>query len=280
MPQEWQKILDDNGITRAEQEQNPDKVLAVVQYFQNRDQPENQEEELWDKMRNAGPHGAEASPQLPSREMSRENSRDGLPSSFANPVSETRLNTGSAKVQRAAPPPPMKSSGGSRIAVSRSYSLLLALTCQADRAPPPPPGRIPAELTKPPRLGGGPPNQSTSSILDRSASHRTPPTHPPKQKTLDRANTTRAPASKESPPQALPMGKSHSQQGGPSRQQPQASQPVTRQPTQGKGQQPAPTARRRDKQKENEEVIRQLQAICSPGDPNLVYRNLQKIGQG
>lgn len=26
MPQEWQKILDDNGITRAEQEQNPDKV--------------------------------------------------------------------------------------------------------------------------------------------------------------------------------------------------------------------------------------------------------------
>lgn len=26
MPQEWQKILDDNGITRAEQEENPDKV--------------------------------------------------------------------------------------------------------------------------------------------------------------------------------------------------------------------------------------------------------------
>ncbi len=86
MPQEWQKILDDNGITRAEQEENPDKVLAVVQYFQNRDQPENQEEELWSKMRNAGPaHGSE-SPVLPSRDMSRENSRDGLPPSFANPV--------------------------------------------------------------------------------------------------------------------------------------------------------------------------------------------------
>jgi len=26
MPQEWQKILDENGITRAEQEENPDKV--------------------------------------------------------------------------------------------------------------------------------------------------------------------------------------------------------------------------------------------------------------
>jgi hypothetical protein len=26
MPQEWQNLLDDNGITRAEQEENPDKV--------------------------------------------------------------------------------------------------------------------------------------------------------------------------------------------------------------------------------------------------------------
>lgn len=26
MPQEWQKIVDENGITRAEQEENPDKV--------------------------------------------------------------------------------------------------------------------------------------------------------------------------------------------------------------------------------------------------------------
>jgi p21-activated kinase 1 len=26
MPQEWQQILDDNGITKAEQEQNPDEV--------------------------------------------------------------------------------------------------------------------------------------------------------------------------------------------------------------------------------------------------------------
>lgn len=279
MPQEWQKILDDNGITRAEQEQNPDKVLAVVQYFQNRDQPENQEEELWDKMRNAGPHGAESSPKIPSRDMSRENSRDAMPASFANPVSRSLVDANSADQQRAAPPPPMKSSGGSRIVVSFTLSPRSELTRKADRTPPPPPGRIPAELTKPARLAAGPAD-STASILDRSASHRTPPTHPPKQKTLDRANTTRAPASKGSPPQALPMGKSHSQQGGQSRQQPAASQPVARQPTQSKGQQPAPTARRRDKQKENEEVIRQLQAICSPGDPNLVYRNLQKIGQG
>ena len=29
MPQEWQQILDDNGITRAEQEENPEKVRLI-----------------------------------------------------------------------------------------------------------------------------------------------------------------------------------------------------------------------------------------------------------
>jgi p21-activated kinase 1 len=33
MPQEWQKLLDDNGITRAEQEQNPDQVSQRLQRF-------------------------------------------------------------------------------------------------------------------------------------------------------------------------------------------------------------------------------------------------------
>ena len=30
MPQEWQQVLDDNGITRAEQQENPDKVSYNV----------------------------------------------------------------------------------------------------------------------------------------------------------------------------------------------------------------------------------------------------------
>ena len=134
---------------------------------------------------------------------------------------------------------------------------------------------MPAELTKPARLG---PSPATQSVLDRSVSQRTPPTHPPKQKPLDRANTTRAPASKSSPPQPVPMAQSSSQQGHPTRGPPGGvpqRQPTNKQPQQG-----GATPRRRDKQKENEEVIRQLQAICSPGDPNQVYRNLQKIGQG
>ena len=36
MPQEWQKILDDNGITKAEQEQNPDEVCHTDSLLDSR----------------------------------------------------------------------------------------------------------------------------------------------------------------------------------------------------------------------------------------------------
>ncbi|OCF56442.1 STE/STE20/PAKA protein kinase [Kwoniella mangroviensis CBS 10435] len=264
MPQEWQKILDENGITRAEQEENPNEVLAVVQYFKNRDaQQESQEDEVWQKMRNAGPAHTPDSPSLPPKDMtmSREGSSEGgalRGDQFANP--------------RAAPAPPAKA-GPPRM--------------QAERPPPAPPGRLPpTELTKPARLAPGQSSSSGSLPLDRSYSQRTPPTHPPKQKPLDRANTTRAPTTKPTASGSVPMGKSHSQQGQGQRGGPSpsgsGSAGLARNQTQGgtSRQQGGATPRRRDKQKENEEVIRQLQAICTPGDPNAVYKNLVKIGQG
>ncbi|KAK8844042.1 hypothetical protein IAR55_006836 [Kwoniella newhampshirensis] len=262
MPQEWQKILDENGITRAEQEENPNEVLAVVQYFKDRDVQENQgEDEVWQKMRNAGPSAQ--SPVIPSKDMSRENSGDGSPlrpDQFANP--------------RTAPVPPAKAAGPPRL--------------QAERPPPAPPGRLlPTELTKPPRLATGPSSSGAVPPLDRSTSQRTPPTHAVKQKMLDRANTTRAPTSKPSGSSAVPLAKSHSQQGHRAQrdQVPQAGGPaaaaaaLTRQQTQGR-QADGSTPRRRDKPKENEDVVRQLRAICTPGDPTQVYKNLTKVGQG
>ncbi|KAI9636781.1 kinase-like domain-containing protein [Dioszegia hungarica] len=246
MPQEWQQILDDNGITKAEQEQNPDEILAVVRFYQDREKQANtQEDEVWEKMGHAGP-------QHPS-DMSRENSREGgaKPDYFAHP--------------RAAPMPPVKTPTQERDQYFR-----------ADRAAPPPPGAAP----KAPKFlpAGGP---TVPPILDRSASYRSPP-QPPKSKPLDRANTTRAPTSKASPPQGLPMAKSSSGQGTAKHlhQGPVAAQPLARAPTSKKDAAQQGQPRRRDKAKENEDVVRQLQSICTPGDPNLVYRSLQKIGQG
>ncbi|KAK4683767.1 hypothetical protein P7C73_g6462, partial [Tremellales sp. Uapishka_1] len=263
MPQEWKELLDENGITRTEQEENPDKVLAVVQYFQGREAPDREEDEVWQKMRNAGPaHGVQSPPLPSSRDMSRENSDEtGRGHQFANP-------------RAAPPPPPAKSTSGPP-------------RMQADRPAPSAPGRLPPiDPQRPPKLGQPPAGQSLPPALDRSASHRTPPTQPSNKK-LDRSNTTRAPTSqKTSPPHAASLSKSQSQSSR-GRASPGAPPPgsaaanLARQHTQGKKQEAAaPTPRRRDKQKENEEVVRKLQGICSPGDPNKVYRNLQKIGQG
>ncbi|ORX39161.1 kinase-like domain-containing protein [Kockovaella imperatae] len=253
MPAEWQKMLDDNGITRAEQEENPDKVLAVVQYYQNRDVTDDQEEQVWSKMRNAEPQDVPPSPVIAStsRDMSRENSREASSGSgrhFANP--------------RAAPPPP-GTSGGSVRTVS-------------DKTSSGPPRHTPAELTRPARLAGP---GGSSGALDRSASHRTPPTQSTANfRPLDRANTTRAPASRISPPGqngAVP-GASH-QQPPSSRAPPQSAGVQPRQPPANNN---GVTPRRREKDLTSQQVVRQLRQICSPGDPNLVYRNLVKIGQG
>ena len=142
---------------------------------------------------------------------------------------------------------------------------------QSERSAPLPPARQ-VEPTIPPRLAPSGPNMP--SVLDRSASHRVP-SGQSKSKLLDRANTTRAPA-KPSPPQAVPMGKSQSGQG----RAPRPSTPLGRQPTGGKNQNDAIPRRREKAGKESEEVIRQLRAICSHGDPNQIYKGLTKIGQG
>lgn len=97
MPQEWQKILDDNGITRAEQEENPREVLEVVKFFQERDAMQSQEDDVWAKMRDVGPaHATTPSPRATPTplDMSREGSREGTSRmdqyGFANPVSDAR----------------------------------------------------------------------------------------------------------------------------------------------------------------------------------------------
>ncbi|WVQ81098.1 hypothetical protein IAT38_003220 [Cryptococcus sp. DSM 104549] len=268
MPPKWQQVLDENGITQDEQEKNPNGVMAVVQFLKHQDEGENDEDDVWAKMRHAGP----ARPVSPavmgrSQDTSRETSGEGaVPHDFMSP--------------RSAPAPPAKPAGPSRI--------------HSDRAAPAlPPMRLPPhELTTPQPLSGKTPSPSgTMPPLDRSYSQRVPTLS--KTKVLDRANTTRAPASKPSGSSSggVAMGKSHSQQGHRPKDAPGqgagagasgAQGGLTRQQTQDSSRRGDATPRRRDreKQKEHEDVVRQLRSICSKGNPNEIYRNFRKIGQG
>lgn len=115
MPPKWQQVLDDNGITQDEQERNPNGVMAVVQYLKHQDEGEDEEEEVWAKMKNAQapalpissamssqpttPGGAGS---MASKEMSREPSND-------SPIAGGAM-VGDFTSPRMAPVPPTKPS--------------------------------------------------------------------------------------------------------------------------------------------------------------------------
>lgn len=116
MPPKWQQVLDDNGITQDEQERNPNGVMAVVQYLKHQDEGEDEEEEIWAKMKNAQPPALPAPPSaassqpttpgagvMGSREMSRETSNEALGPAGGQVV-------GDFTSPRMAPAPPTKPS--------------------------------------------------------------------------------------------------------------------------------------------------------------------------
>jgi p21-activated kinase 1 len=45
LPKEWQQLLQDSGISRIEQEKNPQAVMEIVKFYQ-----EGAKGDVWDKM--------------------------------------------------------------------------------------------------------------------------------------------------------------------------------------------------------------------------------------
>lgn len=122
------------------------------------------------------------------------------------------------------------------------------------------------------------PTGSTSApMLDRSLSQRAAPTQPTK-KPLDRSVSQRHIESSTrlgGPPPNLQ--KSQSQRA------PQPSQDElarSKSKTQQQAATGTATPRRREKAKENADVVARLKAICTDADPTKMYRNMVKIGQG
>ncbi|KAI0343275.1 Pkinase-domain-containing protein [Trametopsis cervina] len=248
LPKEWQQLLQESGISKLEQEKNPQAVMEIVKFYQEG----RGEGSVWDKM------GTIPAPQpIPSlsSQLPRSMQEDG----FSSP--------------RAAPPPPKQRSGSSQqsngSSVPGSY-----------RAAPPPPG--PAT-----------PN------LDRSTSQRLPTNKPVKSADqLQRAHTTRdrhSPGSGQPPhshggsPNQKPVKSSPSSsttdltKTPSSRQAPSAQQSVSSQSVSKAAAAGVATPRRREKKGDKDkeaDIVKRLQAICTPADPTKLYRNLAKIGAG
>ncbi|KAF5328890.1 hypothetical protein D9611_014265 [Ephemerocybe angulata] len=246
LPKEWQQLLQESGISRSEQEKNPQAVMEIVKFYQEG------HGDVWDKLGNVGG---------PSTET-----YGIVPDSFANPRSpppppkkQTTVNTpttaGAGPTSyRPAPTPPTTATP----ALDRSTSQ-----------------RTPSKPSKPSDIGRSNTTRDRRSPGTPSAGSG-PTNHlgqPQKQYTKP------SPVSSSSD---LPLKQQQAPQ--PPRAEPraqnQAPSPAASNLAKVSG---VATPRRREKKGDkakDEDIIKRLQQICTDADPTKLYRNLVKIGQG
>ncbi|KAF9454346.1 Pkinase-domain-containing protein [Macrolepiota fuliginosa MF-IS2] len=284
LPKEWQQLLQESGISRSEQEKNPQTVMDIVKFYQG------QGHDPYDKLGNVGGSTLDTYAKLDdfSNPVS-------LP---INPIGQQNPSANTPQLQRSPPPPPKKQSSISSVP-STAYSNTSTLVGNTG-----PSAYRPAPT---------PPSVSTPS-LDRSTSTRAP-VKPAKATDLGRSNTTRdrrSPSTAPGQPATSPGSALALQQnkltkpspGNSSTDLPLKSQasgssggrsagPGPQQQQQQQQQSPAvqnlakvagvATPRRREKKVDKakeEDIIKRLQQICTDADPTKLYRNLVKIGQG
>ena len=61
LPKEWQQLLQESGISRSDQEKNPQAVMEIVKFYQ-----ETRGDQVWDKMGhiNTDVNGSSSQPQV------------------------------------------------------------------------------------------------------------------------------------------------------------------------------------------------------------------------
>ncbi|CAG8525558.1 2084_t:CDS:10 [Paraglomus occultum] len=248
LPQEWQQLLQDSGITKQDQEANPQAVLDIVGFYQDITGNTNPSL-IWEKFNNAKlnktqpktptsvprsppPHTDKAfeNPRIaPSPPEPKKKSTPPVPARPANPPSPAEL--------RNRPTSPSSPSSAQKYPKKTSQD----------------PPRLPPINPLPP--------------LDSRPSP-TPPPKPYKQPPRPKDQSPVPPPVKPIPP-AKPT--------------PPALQPAQK-PTVQKPTAHAPSARRREQKPKSKEssadIIERLKAICTDADPTKMYRNLVKIGQG
>jgi len=274
LPKEWQQLLQESGISRLEQEKNPQAVMEIVKFYQEG------HGDVWDKM---GAMGA-----VESQSGSLTQVQEG----FHNP--------------RAAPPPPKKPSSLHQSEVSHASSITLVQSPPpaSYRPAPAPPApvtplldrstsqRTPVKVTKHSETLG-----RANTARDRD---RRPPTSPsagsgqPQQFAQIQKQSKPSPGSSSSdlplkqaaaavaaqspPPQGIGRDRDPRAQAQNQQQSPAAAS-LAKNAAAG-----VATPRRREKKEKDKDkeidIVKRLQQICTDADPTKLYRNLVKIGQG
>ncbi|GJE90948.1 Pkinase-domain-containing protein [Phanerochaete sordida] len=253
LPKEWQQLLQESGISKSEQEKNPQAVMEIVKFYQEG----RGEGSVWDKM------GAIPAPQAASA-AGQSTPRGYMDENFQHP--------------RTAPPPPKRPAGPQQPPSTASPS--------SYRPAPPPPTPLTPTLDrstsqrlpqqKPPKT----PEQLTRANTTSTSRDRRSPGPGHSHGAHGHANGQAPKTSKTDP------GAERSSPGAADRER-RPQQPAQQSPATASLQKaaaagvatPRPRKERKDKDKEAD-IVKRLQAICTDADPTKLYRNLVKIGAG
>ncbi|TFK51796.1 Pkinase-domain-containing protein [Heliocybe sulcata] len=245
LPKEWQQLLQESGISRTEQEKNPQAVMEIVKFYQEGMESRG---DVWEKMAHGSPSTSQKADPMEG---------------FQNP--------------RTAPPPPKKLQGQPP-AVSQSSS-----APSAYRPAPAPPAALTPTLDR--STSQRAPSTSASKIRSSEPqgslgrSHTTKDrVKSPSEKHSPGSSQADLHASK-----SVSSGKERERERERERQPaPPSAAAAHLQKTAGAA--GVATPRRREKKEKDKEkeadIIKRLQAICTDADPTRLYRNLVKIGQG
>ncbi|KAF8892280.1 kinase-like domain-containing protein [Infundibulicybe gibba] len=258
LPKEWQQLLQESGISRSEQEKNPQAVMEIVKFYQEG------HGNAWDKL------GAMGSP---------------TDTSFGTtPKPDT--DDGFHHVRSPPPPPKKQGSPGPQHAapaVTNGPSAyrpaptpVNVLTPSLDRSTS---QRTPTKTPK-----SAEPLGRSNTTRDHRSPGQTPAQAPSVQALANQPKATSKPSPGSSStdlslkqPPSTPSSVARDRDP---RAQPQQQSPAAASLTKAAG---GATPRRREKKVDKEkegDIVKRLQQICTDADPTRLYRNLVKIGQG
>jgi p21-activated kinase 1 len=293
LPKEWQRLLQENGISKKEQEEHPQTMMDIMRFYEKNTRGDD--DEVWHKFDNAysatnngrapSPPGSPRFPQ--NHEGSFENPRSPPPVPRGPPVASPATTPASAispplgsLVPHRAPPKPPGSITPARPPpqppVTQQYAVSPQRPVQDSYASSFPAPPIPESdpITQSPKRSPSSSRNGTPALKGPIASPTQYQQHQEQvmaaaqqaiaQKQLDRSTSQRQQVQQPPQPSAIAtnVGASSTE-----------SSPTTRAP-------PAARPRQRQRQSNAMDVRQRLLSICHPGDPTQIYYNLNKIGQG
>ncbi|KAG9121932.1 signal transducing kinase of the PAK [Ceratobasidium sp. 392] len=255
LPKEWQQLLSDSGISRLEQERNPEAVMEVMKFYQET-QGAATIGDVWDKMNPSSSQNGSPPPERRPEVPNKPGNGFQNPRPPPQPPAKHKLapkeqpTTPTAAPSAFRPAPSAPSPAAPSLSLDRSKS---------QRAPPSPQPQPDVARSKSQRDAPRAPSAARSPPTPAGTGQKIAQGH----HVRERVDKSAAPPS----PAVASLAKHAGDKGG-------GSSGVAPPGSAG-------TPRRREKKdKGDHDIVKRLQAICTDADPTRLYRNLVKIGQG